>query len=379
MKRAFKAVLFMHAPELVFILGDVLDQGTNTYSDSDFKDYFDRFKDVFPSDPDSYKLKIIAGNHDIGFHYDIDYYKDHRFRQAFFGDSRTTCGRIYSQRGIHFVLLNSMAFQGDNCELCSEALRDLDEISKSFNCLRADVLESSLDCRLPTDLPNSTEKIKYRYDIGSDILKPGTYSRPIVLQHFPLYRPNDVNCTLSEDSMPSPLKETANRPRWECLSEEATQTIVQKLRPRLVVSGHTHFGCRTDHFLNIESFETITEYSVASFSTRNLENPNFLMDGEGEKRSYRPSFEPDACKPITGIGPALPRELFKNSDHHLEQLHMEERKREEIEEFAVIGPMAPGSELKDELRHLKSSVSNTIPSLTFSWLMETSITCAMAN
>lgn len=38
---------------------------------------------------------------------------------------------LVSLRGNHFILINSMAMEGDGCSLCSRALADLDKISGS--------------------------------------------------------------------------------------------------------------------------------------------------------------------------------------------------------------------------------------------------------
>lgn len=65
--------------------------------------------------------------------------------------------------GNHFVLFNSMALEGDYCRLCSKAIDELDSIAASFQCS----LNKSSLC---------TTRLK------------APYSRPIVLQHFPLYR-----------------------------------------------------------------------------------------------------------------------------------------------------------------------------------------------
>lgn len=50
---------------------------------------------------------------------------------------------------------------------------------------------------------------------------------------------------------------------------------------RLVLSGHTHHGCRTKHRFGggavSEQEEVVEEWSVSSFSWRNRNNPTFLL------------------------------------------------------------------------------------------------------
>jgi hypothetical protein len=43
------------------------------------------------------------------------------------------------------------------------------------------------------------------------------------------------------------------------------------VKPRLVLSGHTHHGCNTSHGPGV------TEITVSSFSWRNKRNPAFLL------------------------------------------------------------------------------------------------------
>ena len=65
--------------------------------------------------------------------------------------------------GNHFVLLNSMALEDDGCRLCTRALAELDDIARAFQCS----LNGSSTCAVRLQTP---------------------YSRPILMQHFPLYR-----------------------------------------------------------------------------------------------------------------------------------------------------------------------------------------------
>lgn len=52
----------------------------------------------------------------------------------------------------------------------------------------------------------------------------GRYSRPILLQHFPMYRESDAECT-GIDSAPQEEKNIKFRQRWECISEESSQEV----------------------------------------------------------------------------------------------------------------------------------------------------------
>lgn len=84
-----------------------------------------------------------------------------------------------------------------------------------------------------------------------------------------MYRDSDKECTDS-DAAPYPVKNERFRERWECLSQEATYQILNQLRPRVAISGHTHHGCTRP----LPSGDGI-EITIPSFSWRNKENPTY--------------------------------------------------------------------------------------------------------
>lgn len=65
--------------------------------------------------------------------------------------------------GNHFILLNSMAMEGDGCRLCRTAEREILKVAESLDC----AMNKNATCSTMTKTP---------------------YSRPIIMQHFPLYR-----------------------------------------------------------------------------------------------------------------------------------------------------------------------------------------------
>ena len=111
---------------------------------------------------------VVAGNHDIGFHYAVTPYLDKRF-STIFNISSAGVERI-SLKNIQFVLVNSMAMHGDKCSFCSKATKKLEKLSQELSCM-----ENKEFCEL-------------------EFVDEDVYSRPILLQHFPLYRESDINC-----------------------------------------------------------------------------------------------------------------------------------------------------------------------------------------
>ncbi|XP_046481548.1 per1-like protein PGAP5 isoform X1 [Neodiprion pinetum] len=240
MYRAFQTAMTIHKPELVFILGDIFDEGL-WCSSAEFDRYVARFNSLFYI-PQNTQLYVVAGNHDMGFHYKIIPYLNQRFVNAM---NAPSVKRV-SVRGNHFVLMNSMALEGDGCFLCKPTEMALNRIAKQLKCTKG--IGSS--CK------------------SKDILKQ--YSKPILLQHYPMYRESDEICH-EVDEAPANIKSEKFRERWECLSKEASEQLLDIMEPRLIVNGHTHHGCRRIHR------ENILEFTVPSFSWRNKNNPSFLL------------------------------------------------------------------------------------------------------
>ncbi|CAG2246986.1 MPPE1 [Mytilus edulis] len=245
MEKSFQASMTIHNPQVVFMLGDLLDEG-KWCSSKEFNFHVKRFKKMFkvPSGTDVY---TVAGNHDIGFHYMISDYNRRRFDKAF----STSPVQMVHKDGVTFVLLNSMAMEGDGCNLCSQAINDLEDISWELKCAKG-ISEGK---EMPA-VCNGFNKFKY--------------SQPILLQHFPMYRTSDANCTVP-DAAPLDEKYIPFREKWDCLSQEASKQLFEWINPRLIISGHTHHGCYVLHN------EFTPEWTVSSFSWRNKKNPSFLL------------------------------------------------------------------------------------------------------
>ncbi|DAA15851.1 metallophosphoesterase 1 isoform X3 [Bos mutus] len=239
MERAFQTAVWLLQPEVVFILGDIFDEGKWSSPEA-WADDVGRFWKVFRHPP-HVQLRAVAGNHDIGFHYQMDTYRIKRFEKVFNPE------RLFSWKGINFVMVNSVALEGDGCDICSRAEAELLEISHWLNCSREE--HSPRGCGDRQRLPASA---------------------PILLQHFPLYRRNDANCS-GEDAAPPDEKYTPFKERYDVLSWEVSRKLLWWLRPRLILSGHTHSACEVQHRAGV------LEVSVPSFSWRNRNNPSFIM------------------------------------------------------------------------------------------------------
>ncbi|XP_045383747.1 metallophosphoesterase 1 isoform X4 [Lemur catta] len=283
MERAFQTALWLLKPDVVFILGDVFDEGKWS-SPQAWADDVERFQKMFRH-PSHVQLKVVAGNHDIGFHYEMTTYKVKRFKKVFKPE------RLFSWKGVNFVVVNSVALEGDGCTLCSKEEAELLAVSHRLNCSRevgVTGMPPSAPClsflfimqHPPPLLPpggcqvcginslTSAQQGPASGQCGDG--RPLPASAPVLLQHYPLYRRSDANCS-GDDAAPPEERSIPFQERYDVLSREASQKLLWWLRPRLVLSGHTHSGCTVLHAGGPP------ELSVPSFSWRNRNNPSFIM------------------------------------------------------------------------------------------------------
>ena len=80
-------------------------------------------------DPDQTSIHVMAGNHDIGFHYAVTPYLDKRFKEAF--QTKSVQLKFLDDK-IPIVLINSVAFEGDSCFLCKSTSNRLDKVVKTL-------------------------------------------------------------------------------------------------------------------------------------------------------------------------------------------------------------------------------------------------------
>ncbi|XP_036377725.1 metallophosphoesterase 1 [Megalops cyprinoides] len=245
MERAFQTALLLLQPELVFILGDVFDEGKWS-STKDWDDDVRRFRQIFrhPSDTE---LIVLVGNHDIGFHYEMDSFKLQRFEDVF----NITSAMIMTKKGVNFLLVNSVAMHGDGCPICQAVENELFRLSEALNCSMGSFQSSTAreHCHDTQQFPSSP---------------------PIILQHYPLFRTSDANCT-GQDAAPPEQRHLLFKEQYDVLSREASQKLLWWFQPRLILSGHTHSACEVIHE------NKYPEISVPSFSWRNRNNPSFIL------------------------------------------------------------------------------------------------------
>lgn len=246
MQRAFQASNNLLNPDVVFILGDLFDEG-EIVDDKEWGYYMHRFRERIFYMAKNEKLKIVVGNHDIGFHGTIlrDMDKWMRFKETFGIELSVNLMKIHN---ISFVTINSMSMkQDEGCTFCERAKHEIRMLNERLTL--------------------NKEKSNCREE--NDVVRCKTNGNAVLLQHFPLYRKNETMC-IGEDGPSKHLQDIENKESWDVLSEESTDFILQMINPAFVLSGHAHHGC----FVNRKG---TWELSVPSFSWRNINNPSIVL------------------------------------------------------------------------------------------------------
>lgn len=130
MHRGYQSALTLFRPNLVVFLGDLFDEG-QWVNEEQFDEYVQRFHMLFHT-PEDVKLVAVVGNHDIGFHYAAHPRTFKRFEKEFHSSG---VNLFTMHEGVHFITINSVAMQGDGCELCDKAEQELRNISSEWGCI----------------------------------------------------------------------------------------------------------------------------------------------------------------------------------------------------------------------------------------------------
>uniref|UniRef100_A0A183HCP7 Metallophos domain-containing protein n=1 Tax=Onchocerca flexuosa TaxID=387005 RepID=A0A183HCP7_9BILA len=87
------------------------------------------------------------------------------------------------------------------------------------------------------------------------------------------FRTSDAHCPDDYDASPEPIKSKRFQVGIDCLSNATSHYILEKLKPRAVFNGHIHYSCQTWW----PSPYNIYEWTLSSFSWRNIPQPAFLL------------------------------------------------------------------------------------------------------
>nr|CUU98261.1 hypothetical transcript [Hymenolepis microstoma] len=280
LNRAFKTAMNLYSPEVVIHLGDLLDQGFFEPNE-DFNKDLEIVSSIFDIDQKSTVFKVIPGNHDVGFHHRLHPYTSSRFNRVFrlptdqnySKDDVEIRGsvKLWSYKGLLFVFLNSMAFEGDSCRFCRRAEDELQLLTKRLQCLRGELA-----------LQSCQEDFRSIMEHDSDEINMGDYTHPILIQHFPLFRSDETVCEANHpDSMPESERKVAYKPGIDCLSDSITRQLFFSIRPRLAFGGHSHYFCHRTHEVGSRSGDYSTwrveEWTLPALSYRVSGHPGFVL------------------------------------------------------------------------------------------------------
>lgn len=248
LRRSWHSTINRVQPHAVVFLGDLMDNGRATMSNSEYNAYAARFFDIFKLRDLSMPTFFLPGNHDIGLGEDVSFSLEAATRYAStFGpwNHKTTIGN-------HTVMFI------DAVALVEE---DVDRAARGY----------SYD-NWPAVAGGSVDFVK-RYAARG-------HASPIVLfTHIPLARPLDADC--------GPLRERGTIRQGHgfgyqnTLSNEASQFLLRSLGPSLIFSGDDHDYCEYSHplpFSSASGSTAVREITVKSFSmAMGIRRPGFQL------------------------------------------------------------------------------------------------------
>ncbi|KAG1826478.1 Metallo-dependent phosphatase-like protein [Suillus variegatus] len=248
LRRSWHSTINRMQPHAVVFLGDLMDNGRATMSNSEYNAYAARFFDIFNLRDLSIPTFFLPGNHDLGLGEEFSF-------------SLEAATRYTS----HFGPLNHKTTIGNHTVLFINAVGLVEE-----DVVRAD-RGYSYD-NWPAVAGGSVEFVK-RFS-GHE------HASPIVLfTHIPLARPFDADC--------GPLRERGTIRQGHglgyqnTLSNEASQFLLRSLGPSLIFSGDDHDYCEYSHPLPFPSASGSTaarEITVKSFSmAMGIHRPGFQL------------------------------------------------------------------------------------------------------
>lgn len=241
MKQAFRISLRVYKPDVVIFLGDLFDEASFS-SDQEFETAMTDFNATFGMDVEQERI-VIPGNHDVGFHDQMTAFPHllSRFTKKFGSVENIAFATRARLAELNIIVSNSMSFYNDTCQTCSKSIA------------RANMISSELEQQKKTNASNFVE--------------------PILLHHIPLYRLDDTNC-----DYPNSLRKKVHRANIEgddVMHSITSSFILSRLKPRIVISGHTHMLCQTHHTIEDQNYEELT---ISSFNHKYAEKrPGFLL------------------------------------------------------------------------------------------------------
>ncbi|KAF8622775.1 hypothetical protein AX15_006858 [Amanita polypyramis BW_CC] len=231
-------------PDAVVFLGDMMDGGRFPMSDAEYKAYYTRFRTIFTLDR-SVPEHFIPGNHDTGLRMSTS-------------ESKSAHERYIS----HFGPLNRHVNMTDHSLVLLDAPGLVDE---DYHREQSGFNFAQWSSR-PGGPVEFVEKIANM-----------SQSPVILFSHIPLHRPEGADC--------GPLRERGTIRQGfgtgyqNILGKEASDFLLLKLKPTLVMSGDDHDYCEHNHTIDVSGVvHRAREVTVKSLSmAMNVRRPGFQL------------------------------------------------------------------------------------------------------
>ncbi|KAG9046259.1 hypothetical protein FS837_004785 [Tulasnella sp. UAMH 9824] len=256
-------------PQIVIVLGDMLDQGRAIMTDDEYERYYQHFHNTFKHDP-SVKFVYVTGNHDVGLgsHKSFSGQARRRFRQKFGPEQQ-----IFEFGNHSFVAIDAPGLVDEDYR------RHAEEVDfESWQGAKAGPIAF-------------VKGIK---------AKPPPSDKPaILLTHIPLARPNTASCGPQRED-PRGIHRGAGYGFQNLLGKETTHFVLQTVKPVLVFSGDDHDYCDYVHRNPSHPGGDIREVSIRTFSmAEGVRRPGFHLlslytpPGGMPRRADTPCLLPD--------------------------------------------------------------------------------------
>lgn len=256
-------------PQLVIVLGDMLDQGRAIMTDDEYERYCQHFQNTFKHDP-SVQFVYVTGNHDVGLGSQKSFSGQarRRFRQKFGPEQQTF------EFGNHsFVAIDAPGLVDEDYR------RHAAEVDfESWQGAKAGPIAFVKGIK-----PNP----------------PSSDKPAILLTHIPLARPNTASCGPHRET-PRGIHRGAGFGFQNLLGKETTHFVLQTVKPVLVFSGDDHDYCDYVHRNPSNSGGDIREVSIRTFSmAEGVRRPGFHLlslytpHGGMPRRADAPCLLPD--------------------------------------------------------------------------------------
>ncbi|KAH9942328.1 Metallo-dependent phosphatase [Epithele typhae] len=268
-RKSWRAVL-RRRPDAIVFLGDMMDNGRLAMSDQEYEAYVRRFRSIFAADS-SVPMHYLPGNHDIGLGVSSEKY---RFDE-----------NALQRYKSHFGPLNQRVSIANHTVWMIDAPGLVDEDRERLIARKS--FTEWAEAR-----PDRTIAFVQSYVQDSAVDRTGT----ILFTHVPLSRPEMSPC--------GPLREgrTLRQGRGlgyqNLLLPEASQFLLQSIRPSVVFSGDDHDYCEYEHTYTGSKLPAVPEITVKSFSmAMGIRKPGYQLLSLIPPKQYQsgPSFAHQPC------------------------------------------------------------------------------------